>query len=42
LKGLYWYFTPIVYIVFRKLQNDGKKGCLKKAISMFGKAREII
>ena len=39
LKGFYWTFTPFAYLGFKKLQNDGRQGCVKRAIQLFGKAR---
>ena len=39
LKGLYWAFTPFAYLGFKKLQSDGRQGCVKRAIQLFGKAR---
>lgn len=39
LKGFYWTFTPLAYFGFKKLESDGRQGCVKKCIQLFGKAR---
>ena len=41
LKGILWALTPLGYFGFKKLESDGRQGCVKKCIELFGNAREI-
>lgn len=34
-------FTPFGYFGFKKLETEGRQGCIKKSTELFGKAREI-